>query len=226
MQRSRCVRIVQSMVMVVSCAVMSQLAGCNIAGPAYAIAAGPPKKPAEYELQDRPTLVFVDDRENALSRRNLRRQIADRVSEDLMVEGVVTRTISPRDGLAVAHAETHHEPMAIDEIGRSVGADQVIYIEMLAFALSADGTAPVPAARCAIKVIDVQHREKLFPRPGAGDEARVMDIPGAPVSMDLYQSNATRRQIEDMLAEVVGVEIAKVFYEHAPRELGRRLNSR
>jgi len=205
---------------------MAMLPGCNIAGPAYAIAAGPPKRPAEFILQDRPTLVFVDDRSNVLSRRNLRRQIADRVSEDLMVKEVITRTISPRDGLAVAQSESHGRPIAIDEIGRSVGADQVIYVEMLGFALSADGTSPVPAARCAIKVIDVANREKLFPGLGTGTEARVMDIPASPVSTELYQSSASRRQIEDMLADVVGVEIAKVFYEHVPRELGRHLDPR
>jgi hypothetical protein len=202
------------------------LPGCNIVGPAYAIASGPPKKSAEFVLQDRPTLVFVDDRSNVLSRRNLRRQIADRASEELMLQEAVMRTISPRDGLAVAQTETHGKPMAIDVIGRSVGADQVIYIEMLAFALSADGTTPVPMARCAVKVIDVTNREKLFPAINSTDEARMMDIAAGPVSMELYKTGATRRQIEDTLAEVVGTEISRLFFDHAPRELGRNLDPR
>ena len=207
-------------------AVVLMIPGCNIAGPAYAIVHGPPKKPPEFVLDDRPTLVFIDDRNNVLSRRNLRRQIADRTSEDLMVQEAVTQTIAPRDGLAVAATETHGSPMSIDTIGRSVGAAQVIYVEMIAFALSADGSSPVPMARCAVKVIDVENKTKLFPPAGSAEDARIMDIPAQPVSAQLYQSSATLRQIEDMLAEVVGTEVGKLFYEHVPRELGRNLDPR
>lgn len=216
--------IVKSIVLVVCGAASLALPGCNIVAPAYAVVHGPPHKDAEFVLADRPTLVFVDDRANVLSRRNLRRQIADRASEDLMTQEAVTKMIAPRDGLAVAQSETHGNPMAIDELGRAVGAEQVIYVEMLAFSMSADGTSPVPMARCAVKVIDVTNRTKLFPEPGSPNEARVMDIPGSPVSMELYKSTATIRQIEDMLAEVVGTEIGKLFYRHVPRELGRHLD--
>jgi hypothetical protein len=201
------------------------LAGCNIVAPAYAIASGPAKKPAEFILEDRPTLVFVDDRSNVMSRRNLRRQIADRISEDLMVHHAVTQTISPRDGMAVANEETHGKPMPIDAIGRAVGAEQVIYIEMQAFALSADGTTPMPKARCAVKVIDVANRMKLFPGE-FGDDARMIDVAAGPVSTQLYQSTATLRQVEDILADKVGTELATLFYESSPREPGKNLNPR
>lgn len=201
-------------------------AGCNIVTPAYAIVSGPAKRPAEFVLEDRPTLVFVDDRANVLSRRNLRREIADKMSQDLMVSEALTRTISPRDGMAVALEETHGDPMPIDAIGRAVGAEQVIYVEMQSFLLSPDGTSPMPTARCSVKVIDAANRVKLYPPVGSSDDSRSIDVAMQPVSTEMYKSSATRRQLEDMLAQTAGTELAKLFYEHVPRELGKNLNPR
>jgi len=206
--------------------VSGMIGGCNVLGPAYAVASGPPKKPAEFILEDKPTLVFVDDRANVLSRRNLRRQIADRVSQDLMVNKAVTTTISPRDGLAVAQQESFGKPMSIDAIGRAVGAEQVIYVDMQAFLLSVDGAMPIPQARCAVKVIDTTNKVKVYPGGAMAEDARILTIAGEPVSTELYRSSATRRQIEDMLAEIVGADLATLFYESSPREPGRNLDPR
>ncbi len=78
-------------------AVGAALGSCNILGPAAYLIGGQDKVDAQYALSDRPTVVFVDDPENILSSRSLRRLIGDKVSQELMVRKLVTTTISPAD---------------------------------------------------------------------------------------------------------------------------------
>ena len=93
----------------VACVLM---ASCNILAPAGYLAFGQPKAPALYEPEDRTTVVFVDDRQNVIpmNATRIRREIADKVSADLMEQEVITDMISPRDAMAMAR----NRPMESD----------------------------------------------------------------------------------------------------------------
>lgn len=83
-----------------ACAALPALvaAGCNYVTPALWIAQGPPKKPAEFTLpKDKKTVVFVDDRKNAVSRMQLRSQLADDVGQTLKSQGLVDNMVSGRE---------------------------------------------------------------------------------------------------------------------------------
>lgn len=210
--------------LLVMCVVFSG-SGCNIVGPAAYIVGGPGTIDAEHALADRPTVVFVDDRENVVNPTSLRRVIADKVSQDLMSRGVVSRTISPHDAMSLASRhDTHKDVMPIDAIGRAVDAEQIVYIEMLVFQDS-DGEVPRPIAACRVRVIDVENRERLFPSPDAEQPYRVVQQRMREVDRDMYRSRATRYQISETLAEELGDTIAKLFYKHE-RDLGGRLQPR
>jgi hypothetical protein len=200
------------------------LAACNIITPIASVAAGPPTRDAEYRLGDRPTVVFVEDRANVLQRSSLRRVIGEKASEALMENKVVTRTISPQDALALARRETHDQPLAMDEIGRAVGAEQVVFVEMLSFHLSPDGYSPQPAASCRVKVIDVPNRQRLFPGAESDSEWRILNVAAGEAPSSMYRDQAARRRLQDMLADEVGDQVARLFYKHTPREVGERLD--
>lgn len=202
------------------------LVSCNYLVPASYIIDGPPSIDAQYTLPDRKTVVFVDDRTNLLSRTQLRAVIGDKVSTELMKQGLVTDTIATRDAIAIARKdETVDKPIPISEIGQRVGADTIIYVQIEDFALSAPGGIARPSAQATVKVIDVSGRSRLYPAPS--------ELKGQPVatsmrevSEDLYQSTAGRRQIEDILAAEIGAEVAKLFYKHEVTELGKNLGVR
>ncbi len=205
------------------------LASCNIMTGAAYILGGQPKVAAEYKLEDRPTVVFVDDRGNVIEQNAIRTRqaIAEKVSEELMVEKLVTITIRPADALAVARRQDREgNILAIDAVGTSVGAEQVIYVEMVAFQGSPDGYTPRPMAACRVRVIDVPNRVRLFPSPEAQEPSRLVQLVSPDVSLDLYQSAAGRRQIEKSMANQLGDRIAELFYKHVPNEVGSRLNPR
>lgn len=203
------------------------LGSCNIVTPAAYILGGQDRVDAQYALPDRPTVVFVDDPENKLPDRALRRIIGDKVAQELMVRKLVTTTISSADALAVSGRERYGRKMAIDAIGRAVGAEQVVFVDMQAFSLSPEGITPRPSGACYVKVIDVTNRERLFPIDDGGfpsSSGYPVQVAMREVSLERYRTTSSRRQIREQLANEIADQIAKVFYRHVPRELGRNLN--
>jgi hypothetical protein len=116
------------------------------------------------------------------------------------------------------------ELMSIDALGAAVGAEQVIYVSMISFQGSPDGYSPRPTASCRLKVIDVPNRVRLFPGPDADQPFFPVTVVSPPISPELYTSNEGRRQIESILALLLGDQIGKLFYKHVPDELGTRLD--
>lgn len=203
------------------------LGSCNILGPVAAVVAPPPTIAAEYQIQDRPTVVFIDDRENVVNPISFRRVIADKVSEDLMVKKLVTRTIRPHDAMALAaRHDRQSQVMPIDAIGREVGAEQVLYIEMVTFVDHIDGHTPRGLAIARVRLIDVENRRRLYPAEDADVPYRQIEVMTREMSPDAYRSRATRMQVFDALAQETGSAIAKLFYKHEHRELGGSLGGR
>lgn len=199
------------------------LGGCNIVGPVAAVAAGPPKVDAMYTLADVPTVVFIDDRNNLVSPASLRRSIAERASQELMVNEVVANTISPQDALLIAsRSDRASELMGIEDIGRAVGAQQVVYVAITAFKDTPDGYTPRPLASAEVKVIDVVNRQRVFPA-GSGTPGWEVKTLGKPIDPTMYASRASRLQVYEALAQQLGDEVAKVFYKHEYKEVGERL---
>ncbi|TVQ50913.1 MAG: hypothetical protein EA377_13615 [Phycisphaerales bacterium] len=215
-------------------AILLMTAGCNIVGPVAAVVAGPGSIEAEYRLEDRPTVVFVDDRKNTMNPIALRRVIADRVTEELMRRNLVTQMISPTDAMnyAAAH-DSAKNVIPVDVVGRAVGAEQVIFIEMLGFADQTAEQRSRGVASFQVRVIDVENRERLFPTSGNGEgnfgssaPARFLNANTRDISPEMLQSRALRTQVREMLANEVGDRVAKLFYKHEARDLGGRLEPR
>jgi hypothetical protein len=212
--------------LVASAVACGVLGSCNYAAPAAYLVLGQGKADAAYEPQDRPTVVFVDDRHNSIPMNStrIRREIADKVSADLMDEEVITSMISPRDAMAVArNRDREGRLLSIEAIGEAVGAQQVIYMEMTSFQGSPDGYSPRPTAACRLKFIDVPNRSRLFPPPDSDRSWFPVTVVSPPISPELYTSTEGRRQVESVLAVLLGDQIGKLFYRHTPDELGTRL---
>lgn len=217
-------QIISSLLLVV-CVTAS--GGCNIVTPAAFLLTPPPMTEAEYELKDRPTVVFIDDRDSVVNPVAFRRTIGDKISEDLMVKKVLSHTIRSHDAMGVAaRHDTKSKVMPIDAIGRAVDAEQVIYVEMVTFVDHIDGQTPRALATARVRVIDVVNRERLYPTSEDDQPFRLVEVLTREFSQDAYASRATRIQIYETLANELGAAIAKLFYRHETRELGQRLGGR
>ncbi len=219
-------RATRARAMVIAASVATFLSACNILGPAVYMIKGQPKAPAMYVLEDKPTVVFVDDRNNAIpiNSSRVRRAIADNVTKQLMSRKLILMTISPRDVMALSRNQDREgKLMSMGALGETVGAEQLIYIEMLSYRGSPDNVTPRPSAACRLKVIDIVNKTRLFPGPDADKNWQEIIVQAAPVSPELYRSSAGRREIEQMLSAAIADKVTELFYKHIPDELGSRL---
>ena len=203
--------------------------GCNIVAPIVIATSPEPTVPAQYTLQNRRTVVFIDDRNNHISPTALRRVMADRTTELLMEKQIISpdNAIRPRDALALAASQDRNgELLSIGELGEAVGAEVVIYVRIEAFSSSIDGYKPQPAGGSLVKVMDITNQTRLFPDPASEQSwARVSSV-GREVSQSLYQSRVSQRHIFELLALQMGDDVAELFYDHTPDDvLGSNLNA-
>ena len=191
-------------------AVVTTLAGCNIAGPAYYFIHGPEKIPRLYELnKERPTVIFIDDRAMRIQRTPTRERIAAAAERSLLDNGALVRVLDSRAAAAVVTNEPRGELMAISEIGREVGAEVVIYVTPDAFALSTDGQTFQPVARLRVKVLDAVSDERLWPE---AREGHLLTVTASRKQGSTPSGAAEVREAEDKFADLVGLRLAQMFY--------------
>ena len=216
-------RVGRALVLVAGLCASSLWGGCNIVTPLAGLAGGPPMADAQYVLADVPTVVFVDDRANHLDPNTLRRVIADKISQDLMSNKALTMTISPQDAMLLASRNDRaRNLMNIQEIGKAVGAQQIVYVEIATFEDTPDGYTPRPTAQANVKVIDVAAGQRVFPDANA-PRGWSVHVNGAPADPSLFASRSSRLKIHESLANDLGYEVARLFYRHEIKELGTRV---
>jgi len=205
-----------------ACCAAVALWGCNIVGPIAYTIGGPPKTDAAHELDPSASLVvFVDDRASRAPRRSLRSVLAKKIEQTLIEKQIVAadRLFPNAAATRAAQGETYDAPVSIAEVGRRVGADLILYVEMTGWGLTADGVSLAPQATAEVKVIEAATGDRVFPEGGKG----------VPVSAKLQQggvtpsSPAARAQLEQSLAQALGAQIAKLFFEHEKDTLSGRL---
>ncbi len=210
------------LILLTICTVHSLLSSCNIGTMVAYIASPDPEQEALFELPDVPTVVFIDDRMNALPYTRLRRIIADKVTDELLSRELLTTMISPRDVMRVsATNDKYNELLPINELGKAVDATVVIYIEMTLFDLTNDGQTANPIASCSIRVVDVENRARLFPlETGSLNISDKLDH----IAPNRMSSSSEARKLAEELAIELADSIAKVFYTHTIGRLGENLD--
>lgn len=190
--------------------------GCNYFAAGYLLVHGPPKYPAQHELDaSRATVVFVDDRANRLPRRSLRQRVGEAAEQSLLENKAVKDAIASRGAILAANQERFSEPMSLVEIGRSVGASVLISVVVDGFTLSVDGQTFAPMANVRVKVVDVESGERLWPEEPQG-KAITAQMPQQQGSMPRDRAEVLRAQ--EQLAVWTGVRVAQLFYEHEVRQ--------
>lgn len=193
---------------------VSGLGACNILGPVAYLVHGPPKVKARHELDPKlKTVIFVDDRANRLPRRSLKNVIGQSAEEMLIDRGVVPQDnmIASRSATIAATGETDSELMSIAAIGNAVGADRVIYVSIEGFTVSRDGATVEPIAGALVKIIDTAEDRRVWPADRAGYPVK-LQLPATGGQIPRDRSGMSQLQIG--LAETLGIQIARVFFDY------------
>ncbi len=190
---------------------MTFLAGCSAVGYAAEMAGGPTKVKAKYAPASRPTAIVIDNyrtRTPTVALRDSLASLLGRELEDHHVGPLIpfhkVYDLRVRDPKAFRN-------MRLEEIGRAVGAEQVIYVDILESDVSTtEGVQLLKGSFTAsIKVIDCKTGETLWPR-GFDD--------GYPFSIDMKytppETGSTVDSIQEAIARQAADEIGKLFYTY------------
>lgn len=185
-------------------------------------AAFPEKVKAAHPLADRVTLVMVDDTELRLRDPAVASQVGDRVRYDLQDAKAVRQFVSmQRLNALIAKAGNEYERISIDRVGRDLGAEQVIHVSIDSLQMSSDLGVLRPVATVTVKVIDVAQGIRLFPapKPAEGPRGVVLTVQAAYRIKD-QESRGDEAIAIQTLAQLIGRDVAWLFYDHLPRQPG------
>ncbi len=192
--------------------------------------------PAQYVLPARPTVIIVEPASRSIEDQRFARFVAARAQVQL-----ADNLVSPPDAPAAQPTATHDAPglslidaaevvryqdqqgaayyaMAIDRLGRELGAEVVIYAKVANAKLNDQGAVLQPQARLMVRVVDARTGDRLWPQQHAGMEG---DVTAWPISVGgVHQttsagelSGTTRDRAWRDLADSAGLELSRLFYE-------------
>lgn len=199
------------------------LTGCEVVGFVAQGIVGDKSKIA-HKLADVPTVVLVDDPNNQLA--GAAGVLAERVGYDLVEHKVlkaqhVVSSFKVRDLQARLGEGFYKSP--IDQIGRELGAEQVIHINVEDAGIVADPGVVQPTGTVAVKVISVTDAKRVFPADAPSRDMTGVEMSrrGYPVSVSLkhymgLQGGETgeRTVLARRLADQMGIEVARLFYRY------------
>ena len=213
------------LLVLLSCVVLTAFTGCNILVPVTYAVQGAGQNPAEHELDQVKTLVFVDDLNSVLPRTVLRVRLAESISEELMRLDLVPTTVNPSDVMALVRSrERKSSRSSMSSIAEDAGVSQMIYIKVESFSGVVRSTELRPTASIGIRVMHFDKGGRVFPQTEINSTgSRPVSVSLREVDPSKLRSSSDRRRVEQQLISKLAYETCKLFREHEARELGENL---
>ncbi|MEM1445908.1 MAG: hypothetical protein AAGF84_07630 [Planctomycetota bacterium] len=191
--------------------------------------------PAKYELPARTAVLIVEAKTRTAEDQRFARQIAARAQVQLEknlinpTEDQPAPTPSTPDetGIALISAADvvkfqdrqgdAYYTLAIDRLGRELGADTVIYAKVGNAKLNDQGPVLQPESRLMVRVIDARTGQRLWPEAAAGlggpTTAWPVESGGVHQTTSAGElSGTTRDRAWRALADEAGLDLARLFY--------------
>ncbi|HEY7115965.1 MAG TPA: hypothetical protein VH475_05245 [Tepidisphaeraceae bacterium] len=191
--------------------------GCALPGAIAYKVFGPPPIPARYAPpQTQPMLILV---ENAHSG-SVAIPEADELSRVLYDELHAQKTAPPLIDPAHVHELRDHDPsafarMTIAQIGRALGADQVLYVEVNRLDLDSPPASEMVKLRMTanVKVVDATSAVTAWPQSA---DSEVFEFAYPPQRIE---SGATASQLKRQVLHAGGIELSRWFYDYKPETM-------
>lgn len=207
---------------------MLLLTGCEVIALVTYIFA-PSKIKARHKLADVPTLILVDDPSNRLGDPGLTGHIAHHAGFTLSQHGVLQEDHLVSTGelyALVARLGHDYARTAVDRIGSELGAQQVIHVYVDAVTFRTEPGLLRPTATVQVRVIDAVEGRRVYPLNPlpAGSTTSMGDYESLVVTMKYQGDNShsvnVDRDIQTALAQRIGRDVARLFFDYLPRQPG------
>lgn len=192
------------------------VSGCAAVGAIAAKTAPPPTVDAEYKPAKKPTLVFVESFENP----DLYEVESERIARDIGYEFTEHKTfpvVSPEKVIELKSARgSAFSKMDVPSIAKAVGADQVIYVNLLKFtAEPPTGSETVQGeSEATVKLVDAHTGEILFPRDSSMGRDVSYKTPA------LSEEGTTRDAVQQQLYKHLSEDVSHLFYDWMDEQQG------
>lgn len=192
--------------------------GCDVAGAVLYKTVGPMPVDAEYVPEKKPMLVFVERYNTGAGGGGID---AAQEAEGLAVairEALEAKQIAPQvDPMSVSDLRVRDpmgfRTMTVSKIGQEVGAEQVLYVNLLQSTLKTTEGSDLSKGQMAVrvKVVDASTGQVLWPVDAADGRPVTIQTPVASaregISPTVARANMTRQMADS---------VAKLFYRHQP----------
>ncbi len=173
---------------------------------------------AEFTLADGPLVILVDDDWEQLTWPPARDLLIDEIAKHLRQAKAVNRVFSSQKVNALRRADPKFNERSISELGRELGAKQVLWLQVREFVATTEFDTVSQAARCTlrVKVFDPRSKSKaemrLWP---ASREGWYVTAKKSARDLTEYERN---EDIARMLITEAAEDVAKLFYDHRKPE--------
>lgn len=174
----------------------------------------PPKEyKAEYRLPPgKKVLVFVDDFRRPVGHPPIKEKLTDQINKLLVEHKVAAETMLYDKLDDLAHSERDFNRMPIPNVGRRLGADLVVYVEIRKFSLKENEQSPLWQGQMDVNVKVVDSAAGLLWPPKDQPGGYPVTYADSKPSEDL--SPTYGQVVCDRMAEKLGRKIARLFYDH------------
>ena len=177
-----------------------------------------PSIPARFKLTTGPLLILVDDDLSLLTWPQGRDLLANEIGRHLREAGVKAQVIPNHKLDAMRRADPLLDGKSISEIGKALGAEQVLWLQFREFVAIKQVETAVRAARCTlrVKVFDPQAKSKAEMRIWPSfREGEFVSVSKSASELIQYASDP---EVARMIVQETADTVAKLFYKHRPEE--------
>jgi hypothetical protein len=170
---------------------------------------------AKYKFtKGKKIVVLVDDYMSPVNKPEMKRDMTAKISDGLIQAGAVRAgdIISTDKVNDTAKENSAGKKYSIQRVGRDVGADYVLYVNIIDFNLQSDPENPLvqPKAKAFVKVIEVSTGERLWP----------IDVTGEPIeakiraATDIASESTDTSKWTEELSDNLTSEVIGLFFDH------------
>jgi hypothetical protein len=204
---------VKSVTVAAALAACLGLPGCQVFLPFIALwelAFPHDKVPAQFKLpKDKRVLVFPDDMNRPVAYPPVKRALAEKVGKVLVEKKAVAYAVPYDELIDLQHSEPNFNRLAVATVGRKLGADLVILVNIDQFQLKDSPVSTLWRGRFSakVRVVDVR-KGRLWPDESAGRPVSASE----PVCDNSSETYGT--VLSQLLADKLGTEVAQLFHAH------------
>ncbi len=188
------------------------LGGCAVA--AWMTTLSPPDSvPAQYELSEKSTLlVLVEDPGRLTAETALKTELTQQLNREFEDRALVRHVVPYQHLLNLAAATPNFRALSTADVGRKLGADVILYVQIDEFQLKDDFNNPCwhGKLKTLVRVVDIE-LGRLWPKDlPEGFSPKNVDTGSLaePASRHFRQ-----KLVRQMALEMAG-NITRLFYEH------------